>query len=423
MNQAPQEQHTHAYRWVILAVTFMIAFMSTGTRSTLGVFFKAIIAELHWDRGTISLVVAVNIWLSGFLQPFTGHVLDRFGARWLFTGSLVLYGTGVALISLTHSVWYLLLVYGVMTACATAGASISLTNALVAQWFSDRRRGLALGINNMGSAVGQLSLVPLSVVLLATSGWRLSQLYLGLAVLVVTVPLALLIPQRRQAAEGSAGAARSAPVRQGPLSTQRWSEALRSMPLWQINAGYFVCGMSVSLYFTHLIPFATDRGFSTATAVTTFSLLVASSAVGALAAGVLSDRIGRKNVMGLAYFMRALAFIVLLFWQQEMALYVFAVLGGFSWLATPGPVTALTSEVYGMRALGTLSGISLAAHQIGGGASVWLAGVLYDVTGSYDISFTLAAIGLIGASLVSFSISERRYSVRYLTPTPAHAGD
>jgi predicted MFS family arabinose efflux permease len=261
------------------------------------------------------------------------------------------------------------------------------------------------------------------VVLLATSGWRQSQLYLGLAVLVVTVPLALLIPQRRQAEEGSAGGARTAPVRQGPLSTQRWSEALRSMPLWQINAGYFVCGMSVSLYFTHLIPFATDRGFSNATAVTTFSLLVASSAVGALAAGVLSDRIGRKNVMGLAYFMRALAFIILLFWQQEMALYVFAVVGGISWLATPGPVTALTSEVYGMRALGTLSGISLAAHQIGGGASVWLAGVLHDLTGSYDISFTLAAIGLIGASLVSFSISERRYSVRYLAPTPAPAGD
>jgi MFS family permease len=423
MTHASHEQPSYAYHWMILAVTFMIAFMSTGTRATLGVFFKAIIADLQWDRGTISLVVAVHIWLSGLLQPFTGHVMDRFGAKWLFAVSLTIYGIGIALISLTQSLWYLLVVYGIMSACATAGASISLTNALVAQWFSDRRRGLAIGINNMGAAVGQLSLVPLSAVLLATAGWRTSQVYLGLAVLIVTVPLALLIPHQRNTTTGRLGASRQSLARQGPLSTQRWSEALRSLPLWQINAGYFVCGMSVALYFTHLIPFATDRGFSNATAVTTFSLLVASSAVGALVSGTISDRIGRKNVLGLAYFVRALAFVVLLFWRQEVALYVFAVLGGISWLATPGSVTALTGEVYGMRALGTLTGISLAAHQIGGGASVWLAGVLHDLTGSYDISFTLTIIALIGASLVSFSIAERQYSVRYLTPTPAHAGD
>jgi cyanate permease len=61
--------------------------------------------------------------------------------------------------------------------------------------------------------------------------------------------------------------------------------------------------------------------------------------------------------------------------------------------------------------------VSLLAHQIGGGVSVWLAGKLHDMTGSYDIAFTLAAVALLGASLVSFSIAERRYSVRYL-PQP-----
>jgi MFS family permease len=423
MSQAPHDQQTHAYRWVILAITIMIAFMSTGTRATLGVFFKSIIADLQWDRGTISLVVAVNIWLSGLLQPFTGHVMDRFGAKWLFSVSLAIYGVGIALISLTQSVGYLLVVYGVIAACATAGASISLTNALVAQWFSDARRGLAIGLNNMGSAMGQLAIVPISAMLLSTLGWRQSELYLGLAVIVVTVPLALLIPRRHKTEEGSTAASGQPPARQGPLSTQSWSEALRSLPLWQINAGYFVCGMSVAIYSTHLIPFATDRGFSNATAVATFSLLVASSAVGALVSGAISDRIGRKNVLALAYFVRGLAFLVLLFWRQEAALYVFAVLGGLSWLATPGSVIALTGEVYGMRALGALSGISLAAHQLGGGASVWLAGVLYDLTGSYDISFVLTIIGLMAAALVSFGISERRYSVRYLAPTPAPAGD
>jgi MFS family permease len=147
------------------------------------------------------------------------------------------------------------------------------------------------------------------------------------------------------------------------------------------------------------------------------------SVAGSLLSGALSDRIGRKNVLGLAYLTRAGAFALLLLWNHELALYAFAVLGGLSWLATPPSVIALTGEIYGMRALGTLGGISLLAHQIGGGASVWLAGVLYDNYGSYDVSFTLAAVALVAASLVSFSIAERRYSTRYMTPEPAVAGD
>ncbi len=85
----------------------------------------------------------------------------------------------------------------------------------------------------------------------------------------------------------------------------------------------------------------------------------------------------------------------------------------------PPPVTSLTSEIYGMRALGTLSGISLLAHQIGSGASIWLAGALHDRTGSYTISFTLAIVALLGAALVSSGIAERRYSVRYIAPAPS----
>jgi MFS family permease len=420
MTEAGYERERDAYRWMVLASVFTIAFMTVGARSTMGVFFKSIIADLHWDRGTISLIIAINIWIGGLLQPFVGNVMDRFGARWLFTVSVAIFGLGVALISLTSSVGYLLLVYGIVMAVATAGCSISMGNALVAQWFPARRRGLAIGINNMGSAVGQLSLVSLSAYLLASSGWRTSHVYLGVVVVLLAVPMALLIPRHRSPTGEESGGTTRKPVAQGPLAVTHWSEAIRSVPLWQLNAGYFVCGMTVALYYTHLIPFATDRGYSSATAVTTFSLLVACSAIGALAAGALSDRIGRKNVLALGYFVRGLAYAVLLFWHQEIALYVFAVLGGLSWLATPGSVTALTGEVYGMRTLGTLAGISLAVHQIGGGASVWLAGVLHDLTGSYDIPFALAIVALMGASLVSFVISERQYSVRYVA---AAAGD
>jgi MFS family permease len=371
-------------------------------------------------------VVAINLWVSGFLQPFTGHLMDRFGAKWLFAISIAGYGLGVALIGFTNGLGYLLLIYGVLMGAATAGASMSLTNALVAQWFRDWR-ALAMSINNASAALGQLLLVYISYLLLESSGWRLSHLYLGAAVLVVTLPLALLMPRRATQAGGMAVGGASVPGRQaaihGPLETTSWSKALCSTPLWQLNGGYFVCGMTVSLFTVHLIPFATDRGLSAETAAKAFGLMAAITVAGSLLSGAVSDRIGRKNVLGLAYLTRGAAFALLLLWHHEVALYVFAVIGGLSWLATPPSVIALTGEIYGMRALGTLGGISLLAHQLGGGASVWLAGVLHDLTGSYDVSFTLAAVALLGATLLSFSIAERRYSVRYIVPAPSAAGD
>ncbi len=406
------EQGRAGYHWVVLAAAFFITFMTMGTRSTLGVFFKAIIEELGWNRGTLSMLVAVNIWLGGLMQPFIGYIMDRYGAKWLFIISSVIFGAGVALISLTNSVGYLLMVYGLVLSVAMAGTSISLCNALVAQWFPAHRRGLALGINNSAMALGQLCLVWLSAQMLQAAGWRMSHVYLGIAALVITVPMAGLIPRRGQQASGRRPGGQAPPAR-GPLESDRWREAVQSAPLWQINGGYFVCGMTVSLYFTHLIPFATDRGFSTQTAAIAFGMLSVFAVVGALLSGAISDRLGRKNIMGLAYAVRAAGFAVLLFWRHDLALYAFSLLAGISWLATPTSVSALTSEVYGMRALGTLNGIALLIHQLGGGASVWLAGVLYDATGSYDISFGLGMAALILASLVSFTIAERRYSVRY----------
>jgi MFS family permease len=423
MTQTQPAQQPQSYRWVILVAMCVIGFLTIGTRSTVSSFLKNIIADLGTNRETISFIVATNIWLSGLLQPFAGYIMDRFGARGLFMVSVPLYGLGIGLIGLTHSVWYLLVIYGVLVGAASAGASMSLTNALLAQWFKDWR-ALAMSINNAGGAVGTLFLVgTMSPWLLSSFGWRLSHVYLGAVVLLLAAPMALFIPRRRSAAEGDPMLAGQRQTVPGPLETQSWAEALRSAPLWQLNGGYFVCGMTVSLFTIHFIPFATDRGFTLETAARAFGLMAMCSVVGSLLSGVISDRLGRKNVLALAYLIRAGTFAQLLLWHHEMALYVFAVVGGLVWLATPPSTMALTGEIYGLRSLGTLGSVSLLAHQIGGGVSVWLAGKFYDLTGGYDFSFTLATIALVGASLVSFSIAERRYSMRYLTPVPSAAGD
>ena len=129
--------------------------------------------------------------------------------------------------------------------------------------------------------------------------------------------------------------------------------------------------------------------------------------LGALCSGYLSDKVGdTKNWLALAYFIRGFAYLLLLTLPAPLNLWIFAVFAGFSWVATPVLTSSLTADVYGLKALGTISGLTFMFHQFGGFISVLLAGLLFDVTGSYTIPFAIAGALLVPASLSAFSINE-----------------
>ncbi len=191
-----------------------------------------------------------------------------------------------------------------------------------------------------------------------------------------------------------------------------------------MTGSYFVCGATTFVLSVHFIPFAIeDRGISGTTAATIFGYMMGLNIVGALGAGLLSDKIGgTKNWLALVYIMRGLAFICLLTIDSVVGLWIFASITGFSWVATLPLTSSLTADVYGLKALGTISGITFMFHQIGGFGSVLLAGLLFDITGSYALPFGIVAALLFPAALSAFMIKERKYSIRYQIPVPTPAG-
>ncbi len=134
---------------------------------------------------------------------------------------------------------------------------------------------------------------------------------------------------------------------------------------------------------------------------------------GAVGAGALADRFGRKNLLALVYFLRGVAYLCLLLVSSNLGLWAFVAVAGFSWIATAPLTTSLTADVYGLKALGTISGVSFLFHQVGGASAILFAGLLYDVTGSYTIPFAIAGSLLFPAALCAFTIKERQYSIRY----------
>ena len=422
------------FGWYVCAATLFIGFVSIGARNSFGVFVIPMSEEFGWSRFTVSIAAALGVLVNGIIQPFIGQLFDRTGGRKVILTGLLVLGISTILLSLTFHILFLVFMFGFIASMAQAGPALSNTAALMSRWFK-RRRATAISINSAALSLGGLSLVPFSMYLLQATSWRVA--WIGLGIIVLTsLPLAYFFIRERPSDMGlnpdgdpSPSEDRANPRRRelkGPLEVETWRESFKSAPIWQMAGSYFVCGTTTFVLSVHFIPFAIeDRGISGTTAATIFGYMMGLNIIGALGAGLLADKIGgTKNWLALVYFMRGIAYIVLLTVDSVAGLWIFASIAGFSWVATLPLTSSLTADVYGLKAMGTISGITFMFHQFGGFGSVLLAGLLFDITGSYVLPFAIFGALLFPAAISAFSIKERKYSARYQIAVPtAAAGD
>ena len=132
--------------------------------------------------------------------------------------------------------------------------------------------------------------------------------------------------------------------------------------------------------------------------------------------------------MGFLYAGRGLAYLVLLtvplFAPAHWGIWAFAVVVGFSWIATAPLTTTLAADVYGVKYIGTISGLMFLGHQIGAATSIQFAGIMRDITGSYTLPFAVVGSLLLVASVIAFTVKEKQYSSKYqeLRPVAAPSG-
>ena len=430
MTQPRAQPKTVFHGWYILATIFFVSLVSNGARTSFGAFVLPMEAEFDWNRSTISAAGFVGFLVGGLSQPFMGRVLDILGGRRVIGISLVVLGVTTALLSFTFHFFFLVFMFGLVSSIALSGASTTNTGALLARWFR-RRRATVMGLNTGGVSLGGLIMVPFAVYLIQAADWRWAWAAMGLIILVLAAPLALLVlrddpgemglqpdgdPDPPERAQADAEARKK-----GPLEVEKWSESLHSPPFWQLSGALTVCGTTTAIISFHFIAFSADQGIPGSKAALIFGVMMFMNTIGSVSVGFLSDRFSAKNLLAATYFTRGLAYVILLTVPGEVGLWIFAVVAGTSWIATNPPTTTLTADIYGLRALGTISGISFLFHQLGGASSILLAGILYDVTGSYTLPFAIAGSLLFPAAFAAFTIKERKYSVRYQTAASAGA--
>ncbi len=382
---------------MVLVCGGIVLSIAMGVRHGFGLFLQPMSADLHWGRETFALAMAVQNLVWGLTQPVSGMLADRFGTAKIVLAGTALYVLGLVTMAYATTPLELVLSCGVLIGTGLSGLTFSVMSGVLGRAYPPEKRSMALGISAAAGSFGQFALLPLTQVFISQLGWYGALLALG-GLAALMGPLALALVEKRSTAthlfQQSAGEA----VR----------EALGHKGYLLLTAGFFVCGFHVVFIAVHLPAYLADKGLPPHIAVTALMLIGLFNIVGTFGAGWLGARMPKRYILSTIYLCRSIV-IALFVWLpiSAFSVYAFSIALGLLWLSTVPATNNIVANIFGVRYLAMLTGVTFFGHQIGSFLGAWLGGRLYDTTGSYDIVWWIAIALGIAAALINLPIDER----------------
>lgn len=386
---------------VILACGALVSALGFGPRSTLGLFLTPMSVAQGWGRDVFALALALQMLLWGAGQPIAGAIADRYGAARVLIGGTLLYSAGLILMAYGTTPGMLYLSAGVLVGFGLSGSSFQVVLGAFGKLMPPQWRSISFGIGTAAGSFGQFLFAPLAVGLLGGFDWQMTLVIFALVVLLI-VPFALPLATPTMESKSAVGA-----ISQQSLK-HALAEAFTHRSYVLLVIGFFTCGFQLFFITVHLPAYLVDRGLSVAVGAWTLAAIGLFNIVGSLGAGWLSDKMPKRYILSAIYLTRSLAIVAFIYLPASPAWAIaFGAIMGLLWLSTVPPTNGLVAVMFGTRWLTTLAGVAFFSHQVGGFLGVWLGGLLYERTGSYDVVWWGAiALGVISA-LINLPIVEK----------------
>jgi MFS family permease len=343
----------------------------------------------------------------------------------ILIGGLFL-GVGYVGFGLSHGLWQVYLMLGLVAGIGMSAAWVPC-NATVVRWFT-RRRGLAVGIASTGGSVGNLAVPPIATALIEAFGWRRALVSMGVAgaaLLAIGSRFMIRSPEElglhpdgdpEPAACAAIGRAPGAPATDAPsdpavAATTDFTaaQARKTATFWVLLCTFGLTWLVVFVPYVHLAPFAEDLGMSKQAAALVVSSIGLGGIAGRLSVGWASDRIGSRVGLACMLALQVLAFCGFAASHGSGLLYPAAVVFGASYGGATTLFPAITSDFFGRTYTGAIVGLVFAMAGSSAAVGPFVAGKLYDATGSYRVAFLLsAACNLAAIALVAVLRAPRR---------------
>jgi len=395
------------YGWWIVGAAIVAQGLGSGLlQQAFGTYVVLLAAEFGWSRTALSGAFSLARVEDGLLGPIEGWLLDRFGPRAVMRAGFILFGVGFFLFARIDSIVEFYVTFLLMSVGASMAGFLAITTAIV-NWFV-RRRSLAMGVALLGNPIGGFAL-PLIVGALETWGWRTVANVSAVIVVVIGLAVSQLVRHRPEqhgyrpdgdppppvadAAALAAGDSIEAPATEPEDDSYTVAQALRTRAFWFISMAHAASVLVVSVVQVHYTAHVIETfGISLTSAAFYITLQTTTNFIARPLGGWVADRAGSRNVIMGAMLMHAIALLLLAFGTSLWTVAAFALLNGFAWGARVPVIVSMRAEYFGSRSFGKIMGLSSMVVTAGSVAGPVLAGLSYDITGSYQFGFTALAI-------------------------------
>jgi MFS family permease len=384
---------------VIVLCGCLVSLIAFGPRATLGFFLTPMSSANGWGRDVFAFALAIQNLLWGVGQPIAGAIADRYGTMPVLSVGALLYAIGLALMAHSTTPGVLDVSAGVFIGFGLAGCSFTIVLAAFGKLLPESWRTSAFGIGTAAGSFGQFLYSPLTVSLMDNFGWQNTLLIFSFAMLMI-LPLSIVVATPK--AERVAGA-----VVQQSLK-QALTEALSHRSYMLLVLGFFTCGFQLQFITVHMPAYLVDRGLSAQIGGWTLGVIGLFNVIGSLYSGWLAGRLPKRYILSFIYFGRALAILAFIaFPVTPVSALLFGAVMGFFWLSTVPPTNGIVAVIFGTRWFAMLSGFAFFSHQVGGFLGVWLGGIVFERTHSYDAVWWLAILFGVLSAVINLPIVEK----------------
>ena len=387
---------------IAISSAVILAFQSSLILQAFGNYAVVLQDRFGWSKTTISVAYSFNRAESGLLGPVHGWALQRFGTRKIMrVGAVIVVAGFVWFSQISTPVGFVASFFVIAIGAGLSG--FMTVNTEVVRWF-ERRRARALSLTGLGIAAGGL-FAPLLVVALTHLGWRTTAVLSGIALGAVTLILSRLF--------GSGPADHGLPVDgivDPPAQVGRHAlslsavhhtanQALRTSAFWYLALGHAAALLVVGSVIAHLSLFLTEeQGYTLQGASFVLAGVTVSQVAGMVLGGVFGDRLDKRWLCAGAMFGHAAGLLALTFATSALMVWGFVALHGLAWGMRGPLMSALRADYFGSTAFAQIMGYTSMILMVGVVGGPLFAGVLADVTGSYQTGFTILAVLAAGGS-------------------------
>lgn len=402
------------YAFVIAACCCLMMGVNVGlTFSCAGIFYKPVTADLGISVGSFGLYMTFMYIASSLMLPVAGRLLDRYSARWLFTGASILNGVALCLMGMMSSLW------GFYAAGALLGVSIAFLlymsyPTLINRWFQTGM-GLMIGICVSASGLGGMIFNPIGGWIIGEWGWRMAYYVFGAIVLVGVSPLLAFLLRDRPEDMGLQKFGMDKSVESGsgvkPADTGlTYAQAVR-MPVFYALIVFAFIMMGCSTLNLFIPGFAETSGFTLEQASLAAAASMAGVTLGKLLLGWINDRNCMAGLListiGGAVGLAAIVAVPSVLWVVLVGSFFF----GWCYAGVTVQTAMLTRTVVGSKDYSRIFATVSVALSAGGAVASGGWGLLADAS-SFSVIFITGAILLILAALLGlYSLKPRHTKV------------